>query len=935
MLHTTEFDAITKLFEEYVVDSAESIARAPLFERWEEPPPRAEPLPIAPVGFLKALFEHTNNPIYICSFPNDRDDEKQASERHVVTRLPSHITSFAEKWDKPGRGLFFAVGTVKPGAKRNKDNIVETIGLHADIDFKNVDGLPSDTSAARVEVLRLLQRLKHQPTVIVFSGGGLHCYWLFKEAMDTQTNIERIEASLRLLADHVAGDLAVCEVSRVLRLPGSHNTKNGAWAEVEVIRLDGGRWYELDDLEEWLTEASPIMLRKNREHAKTMGESDDGDDFFAEYAKLQGIKPPIDVEARLAAMMYMGGGDSSIHQTQLAVTASLLNSGMPKDEVVAIVLAATRKAAGEYAVRWNWRREERGLHKMCDDWIKKHPPTERKEKPKLERIVGGKVEMRSEPPQEQQQTAGAASNVVPMPSPKATVAKKSEQHITLGQAVLAHMRASGEELINTKNGAWFYSGGIWELCVADQWLNVRIEQACAGLGFKSVSKLINEARQWMLRQPQLWREGALPWDQHGKIPTRSGLIDPLTGELEPARPDHFCTWRIEVDYDRTATCPWWEMMIADFFGDRANDEGDALVRVIQEVLGAGLIDKKPRALSKALVLWGVEKLGKSEIIEVLAGLFGPLAISVPIGSVEQTHGLMPFTRRLPWVLHEAFGGQWHFSSMVKAIITHERVMINVKNGPMISTAIRSPIFWATNFQPQFKEATKAIVSRMIVIECRRAFVEGEPIGTAAEALRRGFAKPSELIVATELQGLLNWAIAGLKRALARGSIELTAGIKATAEAIHRDSNLVVGFLDDCIEYDPLARIKVPDLCAAFSVWYLEQKGEDRRLPSNDSVGKAMSALGDLRIGMDSKEMRGNSSRYYCGIALNTAGLRYHKTAYESRLFEGKIATATNPDREVNSLIPASWDSRKSVIEMRQKQEASKEAAKKAKAAAAP
>src|SRR4029077_11632133 len=108
---------------------------------------------------------------------------------------------------------------------------------------------------------------------------------------------------------------------------------------------------------------------------------------------------------------------------------------------------------------------------------------------------------------------GAASNVVPMSAPKAAVAKKSEQHITLGQAVLAHMRASGEELINTTDGAWFYSGGIWELCVADQWLNVRIEQACAGLGFKSVSKLINEARQWMLRQPQLWRKGALPWDQ--------------------------------------------------------------------------------------------------------------------------------------------------------------------------------------------------------------------------------------------------------------------------------------------------------------------------------------------------------------------------------------------------------------------------------------
>src|SRR5689334_24633781 len=91
------------------------------------------------VDLLKTFFEHTTEQVYTCSFPNERDDPKQVGERHVHTRCPSQINEFMSKWDKPGRGLFFCVGTVKDDARRNKENIVETIGLHADLDFKDID----------------------------------------------------------------------------------------------------------------------------------------------------------------------------------------------------------------------------------------------------------------------------------------------------------------------------------------------------------------------------------------------------------------------------------------------------------------------------------------------------------------------------------------------------------------------------------------------------------------------------------------------------------------------------------------------------------------------------------------------------------------------------------------------------------------------------
>ncbi|HWE06989.1 MAG TPA: DNA-primase RepB domain-containing protein, partial [Rhizomicrobium sp.] len=482
--------------------------------------------------FLKTLFAHTTNPIYVCSFPNERNDESQVGERHVITRTPAHITKFVAKWDRKKRGLFFGVGTVQASAStRKKETIAETIGLHVDIDFKHVD-----LNYTRDQIVRKLTELKYPPSAIVFSGGGLHCYWLFKEPLETQGNIERIELALHQLADLVAGDPQCCEVSRVLRVPGSHNTKDGAWTEVEVLALNDLR-YELDDLEEWLSEQSPILLRKSRERGRTVGEIEE--DFFARFAKEHGIKPPIDVDRRLKDMIYMGAGDSSIHQTQIQCAASMLSRGMAVDDVVAILLAATKVAAGDYGTRWNWRIEERNIRRDCVGWIKKHPPekkpkAEAKAKPKAESSDGGAAGAQE---QEQEETAQAASggagsgnagagaktdddNVVEFPQPGVS---KGELHIALGRAVLAHMRAQGEALVNGRDGSWLYAAGIWELRVdIKAWLDARIEEVCRGLGFKSNNKLVNETRCWIIRNPELRRD-EIPWDQHGKIPTRSGL----------------------------------------------------------------------------------------------------------------------------------------------------------------------------------------------------------------------------------------------------------------------------------------------------------------------------------------------------------------------------------------------------------------------------
>jgi hypothetical protein len=316
--------------------------------------------------FLADMFgPSTVAPVFICSLPNADAREREPGERHVATREPVHIEAFLRKWDRRDRASYFCTATVQPGSTtRSKATLAELNGLHVDIDARSI-------TIGIDEAEQKLREVMHLPSKVVASGGGLHAYWPFKQALPaTPENIERVEALLRLLADHLGGDPSCAEASRLMRLPGSHNTKGGAWTEVRVVQ-DRPLRYELDDLAEWLETASPVIWRKPA--GGNGHDQEEATNPWLVVAERFGTKPPIDVEARLAAMQYQGAGDVSIHSTQVSVSAALLNRGTSVDEVIEVLLAATRAAAGPFGMSWNWEREKRAIRGMCKTWLAKHP----------------------------------------------------------------------------------------------------------------------------------------------------------------------------------------------------------------------------------------------------------------------------------------------------------------------------------------------------------------------------------------------------------------------------------------------------------------------------------------------------------------------------------------------------------------------------------
>jgi hypothetical protein len=278
------------------------------------------------------------------------------------------IEAFAQREDKPGRGVYDCVSPLKPGARRRAlDTVGEVVALHVDIDGKDI---VEDMAAVDARLAGLLL----PPTEVRNSGHGRHVVYMLKEPIEAGDSAEvaRATAVLKELTAHLCGDMAVAHYAALLRRPGTHNSKGGAWLAVGHVMLTDAR-YDLGDIEDWLGDVAGRTLFTR----KSTGNGHDKSPVHGRFENSVAVepgkyKPPVDVEARLAAMQHRGAGDSSIHLTQLSTTASLLRQGVSLLETTRMVLDATRAAAGNDA-RWDWRKEELGLLRMGCDFIVKRP----------------------------------------------------------------------------------------------------------------------------------------------------------------------------------------------------------------------------------------------------------------------------------------------------------------------------------------------------------------------------------------------------------------------------------------------------------------------------------------------------------------------------------------------------------------------------------
>jgi hypothetical protein len=145
-------------------------------------------------------------------------------------------TKHESRWD-----IYTGVAT----RKATGGKLVDCLALYAlfvDMDFKEY---PSEEAAQAV-----LTSYPFQPSIVINSGGGLHCYWLLTEALDLQTEYKtpKVREILRALAKSLHADMKSGDAAHILRVPGTFNHKYTPARPVTLQFFNQQAVYALSDI---------------------------------------------------------------------------------------------------------------------------------------------------------------------------------------------------------------------------------------------------------------------------------------------------------------------------------------------------------------------------------------------------------------------------------------------------------------------------------------------------------------------------------------------------------------------------------------------------------------------------------------------------------------------------------------------------------------
>lgn len=808
-------------------------------------------------AFLADFFgPTTEHAVELRALPNERG---AGPNRPLFGRDLALVEDHCRRWDGTGRAMYFGVCTRVTGSPGGaRADLAECPALWAEVDTRKL-GLD------KAMVRQAVTTLPHPPGVVIDSGGGLHFYWPLTEAIDVRPDApgaaeteESIVAALRQLAGVMAGDTGVCDLARIMRLPGTHNTKpevmaanNGQPVPVTVLAADWRCRHEFSDLVEWLDWQRPVVTAPV---PPDQGKPAPGDNPYLAAAARLGFKPPLDVETALAAMTYLGNGDTGVHQTQLRVSASLVAQGVPDDEIVTLLMAATMRAAGLHARTWNWRREERALRAMI--------ATARAKFVKPVETAAAAAATSARVVDIATERARREHGAAPPPpdTTGATKARKSARETIdevrlAGDAVLAVWRERHGPLLSTGGMIWAYADGVWRPAEGEieQTLRVEIQRALSAIGAKPTRTRKGDVLAYLTDHAELYR-ATVAWNARGLIVGRNGVLDPAGGAILPHDPEHYATFAVDLVFDPDADCPTLKGMLHAYFDAVREEERRQRIEVLQEWFGSMLARGLPRDQKKALWLHGDKRTGKSRLSSVARMLIGGRNVAaLDPCDLDEKFALETLLPAAAWIADDVLDEERQIpGGRFKLIVNGEPMAVRRMNRPALTHRFDLPILFTANARPRFLDGTDASYDRVLPFRLVRQWTPRTAI-------------PEDVLEARlrdELPGIVNWAASGLRRLRERGRFELHPWMAEEAGDFRSGNAQVLEWIDECVAWDAAYRTEINDLVAAMNGWRRANYGPAR----TDFGGVSIRAALKNRF-PDMQRQKSNGRVWYRGIRL--------------------------------------------------------------------
>ncbi|MDU4418272.1 MAG: phage/plasmid primase, P4 family [Clostridium perfringens] len=318
------------------------------------------------------------------------------------------------------------------------------------------------------------------------------------------------------------------------------------------------------------------------------------------------------------------------------------------------------------------------------------------------------------------------------------------------------------------------------------------------------------------------------------VNVRNGLLDIRDMSFKEHTPSYLSTVQLNVEYNPQVDCPQFKKFLNEVLDCK-------LIPLVQEIVGYLLTTNT--ASQKAFVFWGPARTGKSTLLWVVEYLIlGKKNVSnIPWQEIGDKFKTAELLGKLANVFSDLPSKSIDDTGIFKVVTGEDYLMAEKKNkNPFKFKPFVRLVFSCNELPRNYVDRTEGFYRRLIIVPLNRQ-IEKSKID---KALKYKFQR--------EKEGILNWALEGLKRLYENNfefsENELTDGVK---KEYKRENNNVISFVEECCEIDSLfscSRIEIyeayREFCVEAGLKALSQIKFNKELEGNFNITRSRS--GKLR-----------------------------------------------------------------------------------------
>ncbi len=284
----------------------------------------------------------------------------------------------------------------------------------------------------------------------------------------------------------------------------------------------------------------------------------------------------------------------------------------------------------------------------------------------------------------------------------------------------------------------------------------------------------------ILESNKIYRKEIYEFDDRNHfLYCENGVLNMITGEVREPKATDYLLHRTRIEYDESASCPWWEDYLAEVYAN--SKDSDGLVRFMQELFGytlAGGIDEQ-----KIFIHWGGGCNGKSKVLDTLSLLGGEYASRLTCNALTKSKGAIQkeierlgvkFEGKRVVIIDDLdTATQWNeglIKGLTSKTLLSRRLYEEEKDIPN-----RSKVHIGCNQAPSPESENYGILRRLCIIPYLRTFVQNSHM---EGVIQREVAKGKS--------GILKWSVEGYRRVLERRGIKYPRAVETTVEEYRKE-----------------------------------------------------------------------------------------------------------------------------------------------------